>query len=230
MRLPPLVTGVLVKRYQRFLADVILDDGSQLTVHCPNSGSMKGCAVPGSRVWLSRSDNPNRKLAFTWELVETEGGLTGINTGHPNRLVREAIENGTVTELQGYGTIRPEVRYGTNSRIDLLLEENGQRCYVEVKNVTLVEHGQALFPDAVTERGQKHLKELMQVVADGDRGVIFFTLQRSDGNGVSPADRIDPVYGALLREALAKGVEALAYRVSISTEELLVTGRVPVVV
>ena len=167
MLLPPLVHGILIKRYKRFLADVELPDGSVETVHCPNSGSMKGCAVPGSRVCISLSPNLNRKLPFTWELVETDGHWAGINTGLPNKLVREAIENGTVAELQGYGSLRAEVPYGSHSRIDLLLENPG-RCYVEVKNVTLVENGRALFPDAVTVRGQKHLNELMQVVRDGE--------------------------------------------------------------
>ncbi|HEY4745386.1 MAG TPA: DNA/RNA nuclease SfsA [Desulfuromonadaceae bacterium] len=216
----PLIPGTLIKRYKRFLADVTLADGSMVTAHCPNSGSMKGCAVPGSRVFLSRSTNPNRKLAHTWELAESDGFWAGINTGLPNRLVREAIEDGTVAELQGYGTIRPEVPYGEHSRIDLLLEGPTGRCFVEVKNVTLVEQGRALFPDAVTTRGQKHLNELMRVVREGDRGVIFFTVQRGDGHAVSPADAIDPEYGRLLRLALANGVEALAYRAEVTTEEI----------
>lgn len=230
MRLPPLVAGTLVKRYKRFLADVILDDGDVVTVHCPNSGSMKGCAAPGSRVFLSRSANPERKYPFGWELVQSDGFWAGINTGLPNRLTREAIEDGTVAELQGYATIRPEVPYGEHSRIDLLLEGPTGRCFVEVKNVTLVENGRALFPDAVTIRGQKHLQELMRVVREGDRGVIFFTVQRGDGNSVSPADLIDPEYGRLLRLALDNGVEALAYRALVTPEEIRLTERLPVVV
>jgi len=227
--LPPLVHGILVKRYKRFLADVELADGSVLTVHCPNSGSMKGCAVPGSQVCISRSSNPDRKLPFTWELVETDGYWAGINTGLPNKLVREAIENGAIAELQGYSTIRPEVAYGTHSRIDLLLEDPG-RCYVEVKNVTLVENGRALFPDAITVRGQKHLHELMQVVLAGHRGVIFFTVQRGDGEAVSPADLIDPEYGRLLRLAIQNGVEALAYRAEVSQTEIKIVSPLPVIV
>jgi len=230
LRLPPLIPGTLVLRYKRFLADVALEDGSTITVHCPNSGSMKGCATPGSRVYISRSSNPDRKYPFTWELVEAEGFWAGINTGLPNYLVREAIENGTARELQGYDTIRPEVAYGERSRIDLLLESPGQRCYVEVKNVTLVEDDRALFPDAVTIRGQKHLNELMRVVREGDRGVIFFTVQRGDGQSVSPADAIDPEYGRLLRLAMRNGVEALAYRAVVTPEEILLTDRLPVVV
>lgn len=229
MRLPPLIAGTLVRRYKRFLADVILEDGSLVTVHCPNSGSMKGCATPGSRVMLSRSTNPGRTYPLTWELVESDGCWAGINTSLPNRLVREAIENGTVGELQGYDGIRPEVAYGQRSRIDLLLEGPVGRCYVEVKNVTLVEGDRALFPDAVTTRGQKHLNELMRVVREGERGVIFFTVQRGDGGSVSPADAIDPEYGRLLRLALDSGVEALAYRAAVSPEEIRLTHRLPVI-
>jgi len=230
VRLPPLVAGTLVRRYKRFLADVELEEGGIVTVHCPNSGSMKGCATPGSRVLLSRSPNPGRKYPLGWELVQADDFWIGINTGLPNRLTREAIEAGTVGELQGYATIRPEVRYGEHSRIDLLLESPAGRCFVEVKNVTLVENGLALFPDAVTTRGQKHLQELMRVVREGDRGVIFFTVQRGDGNSVSPADMIDPEYGRLLRLALENGVEALAYRALVTPEEIRLTGRLPVIV
>jgi sugar fermentation stimulation protein A len=230
VRLPQLFPGTLVKRYKRFLADIVLEDGSTVTVHCPNSGSMKGCASPGSRVFISRSPNPGRKFPFTWELVESDGFWAGINTGLPNHLVREAIENGTVAELQGYASIRPEVAYGEHSRIDLLLESPQQRCFVEVKNVTLVEKGRALFPDAVTTRGQKHLNELMRVVREGDRGVIFFTVQRGDGTSVSPADDIDPEYGRLLRLAMKSGVEALAYRALVTPEEVILTEWLPVVV
>ena len=229
MRLPPLIAGTLIRRYKRFLADVLLEDGDVITAHCPNTGSMQGCATPGSRVFLSRSSNPGRKYPFGWELVEADGFWVGINTGLPNRLAREAIENGTVAELQGYETIRPEVPYGESSRIDLLLEGSTGRCFVEVKNVTLVDDGKALFPDAVTTRGQKHLQELMRVVREGDRGVIFFNVQRGDGNSVSPADMIDPEYGRLLRLALENGVEALAYRALVTPEEIRLTERLPVI-
>jgi sugar fermentation stimulation protein A len=230
MKLPPLLPGTLIKRYKRFLADVVLEDGHTITVHCPNSGSMKGCADPGSRVYISRSTNPGRKYPYTWEMVESDGFWAGINTGRPNYLVREAIENGTAVELQGYETIRPEVAYGEHSRIDLLLESAGKRCFVEVKNVTLVEKGLALFPDAVTTRGQKHLTELMRVVREGDRGIIFFTVQRGDGTTVSPADAIDPEYGRLLRLAMKSGVEALAYRAQVTPQQILLTERIPIVI
>lgn len=230
MKLPALIPGILVKRYKRFLADVTLEDGSMITAHCPNSGSMKGCAAPGSRVFLSRSSNPGRAYPFTWELVESDGFWAGINTVRPNRLAREAIENGTIAELTGYETIRAEVPYGEHSRIDLLLEGPAGRCFVEVKNVTLIENSRALFPDAVTTRGQKHLNELMRVVKEGSRGVIFFTVQRGDAESLSPADTIDPEYGRLLRLALANGVEALAYRADISVNEIFLTQRLPIIV
>lgn len=229
MLLPPLIPGVLIRRYKRFLADIELPDGSVVTAHCPNSGSMKGCNSPGVPVLLSLSPNPKRKLAHTWELVQIGGFWVGLNTMLPNRLAEEAIANGTVAELQGYEAIRREVPYGSErSRIDLLLEGDLGRCYVEVKNVTLVEEGRALFPDAVTTRGQKHLRELMEVVAQGDRGVIFFTVQRGDGKAVAPADSIDPQYGRLLREAVKNGVEALAYRAEVTPEVIRLTERLPV--
>ncbi|WP_243372013.1 DNA/RNA nuclease SfsA [Geotalea sp. SG265] len=218
--LPPLIPAVLIRRYQRFLADFALESGEIVTAHCPNSGSMKGCAVPGSPAFLSRCDKPGRKLCYTWELVRADGCWVGINTGLPNRLVHKAIECGVVTELQGYEAIRPEVPYGTNSRIDLLLTRGDERCYVEVKNVTLMEDGRALFPDAATVRGQKHLRELMEMVRLGHRAVNFFVVQRPDCNSVSPADAIDPEYGRLLRLAAAAGVELLAYQAQVGEETI----------
>lgn len=229
MKLPPLIPGRLIKRYKRFLADVALEDGSLVTAHCPNSGSMLGCNLPGSPVMLSLSPNPNRKLAYTWELVQVDGFWVGLNTMLPNWLAEEAILDGTIVELQGYQNLRREVPYGSErSRIDILLEGDQGRCFVEVKNVTLVERGLALFPDAVTERGQKHLRELMEVVRNGGRGVILFTVQRGDGAAVAPADGIDPVYGRLLREAVKKGVEALAYRALVRPEDIRLTERLAV--
>jgi sugar fermentation stimulation protein A len=230
LKLPHLISGTLIKRYKRFLADVEMEDGNTVTVHCPNSGSMKGCAAPGSPVLLSLSSNPSRKYPFTWELVQVSSFWVGINTARPNHLVHEAIENGTVQELQGYTSIRSEVPYGEHSRIDLLLEGASGRCFVELKNVTMVDNDKALFPDAVTTRGQKHLNELMRVVREGDRGVIFFTVQRGDCESVSPADHIDPEYGRLLRLAVASGVEAFAYRAVVTPQEILLTTRLPVVV
>ena len=221
MKLPrPLYPGALIRRYKRFLADVELDGGETVTAHCPNSGSMKGCAVPGGRVLLSRSGNPKRKLGYTWELAQVNGSWAGINTGLPNRLAAEAIESGIIPELAGYDSIRPEVKYGKDSRIDLLLSGPRGLCYVEVKNVTLVEGSKALFPDAETLRGRKHLKELMREVRDGNRGVIFFAVQRADARTLAPADAIDPEYGRLLRLAVKSGVEALAWQADVTPEEI----------
>jgi len=224
----PLFHGTLIRRYKRFLADVELDDGSLVTAHTPNTGSMRGCARPGSRVILSLSGNPDRKYPHSWELVHTDGVWVGINTLLPNRLAREGIENGTIPELGGYDAIRAEVPYGTRSRIDLLLSGSRGSCYVEVKNVTLVEGGRALFPDAVSARGQKHLRELMQVVRLGHRGVNLFVVQRGDGESVSPADAIDPAYGALLREAAQAGVELLAYRALVTETSVRLEHSLPV--
>ena len=230
MKLPqPLFHGTLIRRYQRFLADVELDDGTKVTAHTPNTGSMQGCARPGSRVLLSKSGNPGRKYPHSWELVHTDGLWVGINTLLPNALVREGIEDGTITELAGYQQIRAEVAYGTGSRIDLLLScPSRGNCYVEVKNVTMVQGGCALFPDAVSARGQKHLRELMEVVRQGHRGVNLFVVQRGDGASVSPADLIDPAYGALLREAAHAGVELLAYRATVTRTEIRLSQCLPV--
>lgn len=229
----PLIPGTLIARYKRFFADVRLDDGEVVTAHCPNTGSMLGCREPGSRVWISRADNPNRKLRYTWELVAPRPDvLVGIHTGRSNRLVAEAIGAGVVRELAGYSGIRREVKFGCeNSRIDLLLSGDGlPDCHVEVKNVTAaVSDGIALFPDAVSERGARHLRELMHVVAQGGRAVIFFCVQRSDLNQVRPADDIDPLYGKTLREAIAAGVTALAYRAVVDPRELRLRDRIPVV-
>lgn len=222
-----LIAGTLIRRYKRFLADVALKDGTVITAHTPNSGSMLGCAVPGSPVLLSTSRSLTRKYPHTWELVQVNGNWIGINTGYPPKLVAEGIENGTIAELQGYRVIRPEVACG-NSRIDLLLEGENPPCWVEVKNVTLVEERVALFPDAVTTRGQKHLAELRHRVGKGERGVIFYVVQREDAEAVAPADRIDPEYGRLLREVVSQGVEPLAYRATVSPTEIRLEKRLPV--
>ncbi|MCK6395661.1 DNA/RNA nuclease SfsA [Zoogloea sp.] len=214
MRFPsPLLEARLLRRYQRFLADVETADGQLLTAHCPNTGSMQGCKTPGSRVWLSPAANPARKLAWTWELVETAPGvIVGVHTGRSNALVREAIEGGGVPELGGYERIRPEVKYGEGSRIDFLLQGAGRPdCYLEVKNVTAAVEGRiGYFPDAVTTRGARHLREMSAMVAAGHRAVLVFCVQRSDVDAVRPADHIDPDYGQALRAAMAAGVEVLA--------------------
>ena len=227
-----LITGTLLRRYKRFLADVELDDGKIITAHTPNTGSMQGCCEPGSRVWLSDSGNPERKYPLSWELVETSPGvIVGINTGLPNRLVMEGIENGIVEQLQGYDSIRREVRYGKEkSRIDLLLEGTGKpACYVEIKNVTLAQDGVGYFPDAVSERGSKHLRELSEIVAEGQRGVICFCVQRKDVDEVRPADAIDRQYGDTLRHALDNGVKAIAWRADVSPDEIIITTNLPVI-
>lgn len=228
----PLTEGILIRRYKRFLADVELGNGRVITVHTPNTGSMLGCCTPGSRVWLSDSANPKRKYRLTWELVESRPGvLVGINTSLANRLAEEAIEAGVIGELQGYRNIRREVRYGReNSRIDLLLEDGpASDCYVEVKNVTLADDGVARFPDAVSQRGTRHLRELEHMVRRGRRGVIVFCIQRADAAEFRPADDIDPEYSGTLRQVMANGVEALAYRADVGERAVRLERPLPVV-
>jgi sugar fermentation stimulation protein A len=228
----PLVEGRLIRRYQRFLVDVRIGD-EVVTAHCPNTGSMLGCVEPGSSVWLSASGNPRRRCALTWELVAVAGGtVVGINTSRSNALVAEAIRGGLIPEFSGFGQIRGEVRYGKeSSRIDLLLTAgDGSQCYVEVKNVTAaVADGIALFPDAVSTRATKHLRELMAMVRDGHRAAVCFCAQRGDVREVRPADAIDPEYGRTLRQALAAGVEAIALRAEVSPRAIRLCERVPVV-
>lgn len=228
---PPFEQARFLRRYKRFFADVELIDGSELTIHCANTGSMKHCLEPGTPCWFSRSDNPKRKLPGTLEIVTTSDGLlAGVNTARPNHLVEEAIKAGLIPELSGYCELHREVRYGAeNSRIDLLLEEKAKRCYVEVKSVTLsMGGGKAQFPDAVTTRGSKHLRELMAMVAEGQRAALCFCVQLNGVNEVSPADDIDPVYGETLREAMAAGVEVLAYGCRLSAHEIAVDRKLTV--
>lgn len=231
----PLIEVTFLRRYKRFLADVRLADGRELTVHCANSGSMKGCQPVGGRAWISDSKNPKRKLRYSLEAVEVDGARAMVNTARPNHLVEAAIASGVIGELAGYDRIRREVRYGSErSRIDLLLERGPAeaptaRCYVEVKNVTLgVGGGGCRFPDAVTARGTKHLRELMGVVEGGDRAALVFCASRTDTRWVGPADAIDPVYGETLRAAARAGVEVVAYRLEIDAEQARLVERVPV--
>ena len=208
--LPPLIEGELIKRYKRFLADVTLDSGEVVTAHCPNSGSMRGCAIPGSRVWLSESDNPKRKLKYTWELAQVPGSRIGINTQIPNKLVKTAIETGQIEELAEFTRVKSEVKTSEHTRLDLAIEaEDGRKGYVEIKNCTLVEEGIAMFPDAVTTRGQKHLDELVRLAAEGYRAVIFYLIQRTDAQVFTPAAAIDPVYAEKLKFARDNGVEII---------------------
>ncbi|WP_428697580.1 DNA/RNA nuclease SfsA [Stappia sp.] len=221
----PLVSGRLVKRYKRFLADVILDEGGEaVTAHCANPGSMLGLKDEGSRVWLSRSDNPARKLKFSWEIVEADGALVGINTAHPNGLVEEALRAGLVPELAGFTGLRREVKYGKNSRIDILLEqgEGGPPAYVEVKNVHLMrEAGLAEFPDSVTARGAKHLVEMGDMVEQGARAAMVYLVQRPDCDRLSFARDLDPAYAAAFDAARARGVEAYAIGCRVTCEEIV---------
>ncbi len=212
----PLLSGTLIQRYKRFLADIRLDSGDVITAHCPNSGSMLGCNIPGAPVRVSRANNPKRKLAFTWELIHVGKTWVGINTMRTNRIVEEALLERKIDTLNHYDALSREVRYGTNSRADFLLEGGGKRIFIEVKNVTLVENGIALFPDAVTARGTKHLRELMQVVEEGHRGVIFFLVHREDASGFAPAHHIDKTYGRTLLEAIENGVELLVYDTTVN--------------
>lgn len=216
---PPLIPGRLERRYKRFLADIEIE-GRIETVHCPNPGSMLGLARPGSRVWVSRSANPARKLAFTWELVEAEGTLVGINTALANALVAEALAGGRIPELAGYGEIRREVAYGEGSRVDFRLAGAGRRaCYVEVKSVTLARRPpEAEFPNSVTSRGARHLAELAALGRRGKRAAMLFVAQRADCASLAIAGDIDPTYAQALAAARRAGVEALAYACRLSPE------------
>lgn len=235
-KFPPLIEARLIKRYKRFLVDVQLADNSVLTAHCANTGAMTGCMPDNARVWLSQSDNPKRKYPHSWQLVELEGQhLACINTGLTNSVARIAIEQGNITELAGYKKITTEVVYGNeSSRIDFLLEgSSGQSknsCYVEVKHVTLkLESGLGAFPDSVSIRAQKHLRELQHQLEQGDRAVLLFLIMRADIDRIMPADSIDPAYGQLLRQAINNGVEVLAYKTDISRKGIKVTHSIPVI-
>lgn len=231
---PALREARLIKRYKRFLADVTLPDGTQTTLHCPNTGSMRNCAPANARVWFSESSNITRKYPYTWELVEVdERYKVGVNTGRANALVSEALHANVIEPLAHYAKIQAEVCYGNeNSRIDFLLSEHPQRpdelCYVEVKSVTLgLGQGVGAFPDAVSSRGAKHLRELMQMKLTGHRAVLLYCVQHEGINRVRPAQDIDPTYTALLQQAHECGVEIYAYRARINTQEIILRDAVP---
>lgn len=230
MRFPvPLVRGSLIRRYKRFLADVLLDTGEEVTAHVANSGAMLGTSAPGMEVWLSPANSPTRKLAWSWELCRVDGALIGVNTAWPNGIAAEAIADGRIAELTGYDTIRREVKYGKNSRIDLLLEAAGRpTCYVEVKNVHLKRGEWAEFPDAVTVRGAKHLRELRDMVAEGSRAVMLYLVQREDCVGFRPAADIDPAYADGLVAAMGDGVEAICYTCRMTLQDITIKGRLPI--
>lgn len=226
----PLISGTLIKRYKRFLADVLLLDGTIVTAHCANSGAMLGLTSPGIRVWLSPQFKPERTLKYSWELAEVDWGIVGVNTSHPNTIAEEAIKDGTITELQGYAELKREVKYGTNSRIDILLTGNGREtCYVEVKNVHLLREGIVSFPDSVTARGKKHLEELSLIVQNGGRAVMLYIIQRNDSKKFNIARDIDPAYFDAYLKATKAGVEVLAYTCKITPEEIKLSQRIDVI-
>lgn len=218
----PLVRGRLVRRYKRFLADVQLASGETVVAHCPNPGAMLGLIDAATEVWLSRSDDPKRALPWSWEMASHADGLIGINTARPNRLAEEAIAAGAVAELTGYDAIRREVAYGERSRVDLVLERPGERCYVEIKNVHLMRTpGLAEFPDCVTARGAKHLRELAALATAGVRAVVLFVVQRADATSFAVAHDLDPTFAAGWKAARAAGVEALCYGCALSPEQIV---------
>lgn len=223
-----LVKGKIIKRYKRFLADIELESGELITAHTANTGSMKTCWEPGWKVLCSFHDNPKRKLKYSLELTHNGKSWILVNTSLPNKIGFEAVEKGLIKELIGYDSIKPEAKIG-KSRIDLLLtKDSGEKCYVEIKNVTLKGEGDlALFPDGVTERGQKHLRELMDIKSNGDRACMLYIVNRSDVNKFSPATEIDPVYAELLKEAEASGVEILVYQTKITPSEVKIEGSLP---
>ena len=221
-----LVHGTLIKRYKRFLADVKLDDGTEVLAHCTNSGSMKSCLEDGAEVYLTPVNDPKRKTKFTWEMIKINGDWVGINTGNPNKLAFEAISSGTIPELGGYTNVKREVKFG-DSRFDVFAENENEKCFVEVKNVSLKEGDYALFPDSVTTRGQKHLKTLMEVKAKGMRAVMLYIIQRSDVKIFAPAAEIDKKYAALLKEAVNKGVEVIAMQVKVTPEKIELAKKLP---
>ncbi len=224
----PLIKATLIKRYKRFLADVLLEDGAQVTAHCANSGSMMSVNLPGAEVWVSPANNPNRKLKYTWEMIRVNRSLVGINTQHPNTIVAEAISAGNIPTLSSFKNIRREVKYGKNSRIDLLLEmQDGQQCYVEVKNVTMrrdfIKGAPAEFPDGITARGAKHLVELSDMVMQGHRAVMFYLVQRSDVDSMTIARDIDAAYADALDKAKKIGVEVVAFNCKVTTKAINVS-------
>ena len=220
--------GRLIRRYKRFLADVELDGGKRITVHCPNSGSMLGCDLPGSEVRISRSENPKRKYPHTLEMVRVAGGWVGINTSRTNSLVREALEKGIVSDFGRIETIRPEVKVSDGSRLDFLLTTDTGPVYLEVKNCTLAEDGVAMFPDAVTTRGTKHLHELLALHEAGFGAAVLFCVQRIDNRIFAPAAHIDPVYAETLADVSVKGIMVVAYQADVSPEEINVCRKLPV--
>lgn len=221
-----LVHGSLIRRYKRFLADIKLDDGSVVVAHCTNSGSMKSCLEDDAEVYLTSVNDPKRKTKFTWEMIKINGDWVGINTGNPNKLAFDAISNGTIPELIGYNNVKREVKYG-NSRFDVYAENETEKCFIEVKNVSMKSGKNALFPDAVTTRGQKHLRTLMKVKSEGMRAVMLYIIQRSDVEIFAPAVEIDPEYAKLLKKAVEAGVEVIPMQAKVTPEKIELTKKLP---
>jgi sugar fermentation stimulation protein A len=222
-----LIHGTLIKRYKRFLADVKLDNGEKITAHCTNSGSMKSCLENGAEVYLSPVNDPKRKTRFTWEMIKINGDWVGINTGNPNKLAFEAISKGEIPGLDNYTIVRREVKFG-DSRFDIFAENENEQCFVEVKNVTLKEGKYALFPDAVTTRGQKHLKTLVEVKKQGMRAVMLYIVQRMDVEMFGPAKKIDPDYAEALTAAISEGVEVIVMQAKVTPEKIELLKKLPV--
>jgi sugar fermentation stimulation protein A len=223
----PLVQGTLIKRYKRFLADVRMADDEILTVHCPNTGTMLSCSTPDSKVCLSRSNNPKRKYPFTLEMVKVHSTWVGVNTARTNKLVAEAIEKGQIAEFQDINTIKTEIKTSDHTRLDLLVSHGNSSTYIEVKNCSLAVNRCAMFPDAVTVRGTKHLHELTRLTVEGSRACIFFLVQRMDADQFSPASHIDLIYGEALRQAAKAGVLVLVYQAEVSPKGINVVRALP---
>ena len=221
-----LVHGTLINRYKRFLANVRLDNGTEVVAHCTNSGSMKSCLENGAEVYLTPVNDPKRRTKFTWEMIKINGDWVGINTGNPNKLAFDAISAGKIPELSGYTSVKREVKFG-DSRFDVFAENETEKCFVEVKNVSLKEGKYALFPDAVTTRGQKHLNTLMEVKASGIRAVMLYIIQRSDVEIFAPAIEIDPDYAKALKLAVNAGVEVIAMQAKVTPEKIELVKRLP---
>jgi len=230
MLLPPIrQSGTLIRRYKRFLADIKLEDDTPLTVHCPNSGSMRGCSEPGSPVIISRSDNAKRKYAWTLEMVQVRGIWVGVNTARTNTIVHEALEQGIIDEWGHIFSIRPEVRVSDKSRLDFQIESEAGRVFLEVKNCSLAERNVAMFPDAVTKRGARHLEELAKLAETGDRAAVLFCVQRADADAFTAAAHIDPHYAQTLAKAQSRGVEVLAYQARVSPDEIRLARKIPLI-
>ncbi len=225
---PDLIEGTLIRRYKRFLTDIQLKTGQIINAHCPNTGTMLTCAQPGQPVYVSYHNNPKRKLKYSWELIKMPNSLVGINTILPNKLVKLSIENNHIKEFNDYDQVISEVRVGNKSRLDIMLEKkSGDKCYIEVKSCTLVEHEIAFFPDAVTSRGLKHIQELVNLKEQGHRAVMFYLIQRMDAKFFQPAKHIDPTYASALKKAYKAGVEILVYDVHITLKAISIRNSIP---